>query len=276
MSFCGKADARQRQAARDAHPLSRGGAPHMTCEQDLVAMSVSRAVSFQQAARRATVGLQPGVLSLQISECSESDRVINAICMLNWESVTWSELLDVARIYYYFSIQFRENLQIACELYPGDEKLRQLEESECNTDNLSPWPDVADAGEKIDHDEFMRRLLALSPVDDVRRDRLDRMGQAYLQSIRAMEPEARARSIASYEDGGLERVFRAILRSRHWDGPSLRAFRHFLVEHIRFDSDPEQGHGSLSRHLTPYDGDVVPLWLEFQRMLVETAPTLLS
>jgi hypothetical protein len=184
--------------------------------------------------------------------------------------------LDIARIYYYFSIQFRENLQIARELYPDDEKLRQLEASECNTDNLSPWPGVVDAGEKVDHDEFMRRLLLLSPADDGRRHKLDLMGHAYLQSIRGMKPGARASSIASYEDGGLERVFRAILRCKYWEGPSLRAFKHFLVEHIRFDSDPEQGHGALSRHLTPHDSDVVPLWSEFHRMLVETVPALPS
>lgn len=184
--------------------------------------------------------------------------------------------MDVARIYYYFSIQFRENLQIACELYPEGEKLRELEEAECNTDNLSPWPGVAHAGEKIDHDEFMRRLLTLSPVDDGHRNTLDLIGQGYLQTIREMEPEARARSIASYEDGGLERVFRAVLRCRHWGSPSLRAFNHFLVEHIRFDSDAEHGHGALSRHLTPDDSQVLPLWSEFQRILVESVPGLLT
>jgi len=32
--------------------------------------------------------------------------------------------------------------------------------------------------------------------------------------------------IASYEDGGLERLFQAILAISHWNGPLLQAFRH--------------------------------------------------
>ncbi len=183
---------------------------------------------------------------MQISECVECEKIIEAICRLNWETLTQDDLTDVATGYYYFSIQFGENLRLARELFPADEKLRQLEEAECNTDNLSPWPGVAQANEKIDHDEFMRRLLTLSPIDDGRRNTLDRIGQRYLRKMRGMEPEARAGSIASYEDGGLERVFRAILRCEQWGSPLLQAFKHFLVEHIRFDSDVENGHGGLS------------------------------
>jgi hypothetical protein len=65
--------------------------------------------------------------------------------------------------YYYFSIQFRENLLVACRLYPRDPALRRLLEDqasklvsvECKTDKLSPWPDVALDGEPRDHDKFM-------------------------------------------------------------------------------------------------------------------------
>ena len=80
-------------------------------------------------------------------------------------------------------------------------------------------------------------------------------------------------ALASCEDGGLERVFRAMLTALHWNDPVLQAFKHFLSEHIRFDSDPEQGHGALCRHLTP-DERVMPLWAEFKEMLIETVPQL--
>ena len=213
---------------------------------------------------------------MQVSECSKSEGIIEAICCFNWEGISKADLLDVARIYYYFSVQFRENLQIACDLYPEDKKLRELEAGECNTDNLSPWPGVADAGEKMNHDEFMRRLLMLAQVDDGHRDTLDHLGESYLRAIRKIEPEARAQSIASYEDGGLERVFRAFLRSSDWTYPALQAFRHFLLEHIKFDTDTAQGHGALSRHLRPDDSKILPLWSEFQRALVSSVPSLLT
>jgi hypothetical protein len=80
-------------------------------------------------------------------------------------------------------------------------------------------------------------------------------------------------ALASYEDGGLERIFGAILTASQWNGPLLQAFKHFLSEHIRFDSDPTQGHGALCRHLTP-DDRIFPLWVEFKQMLIEAAPRL--
>jgi hypothetical protein len=88
-----------------------------------------------------------------------------------------------------------------------------------------------------------------------------------------MDDGSRASAIASYEDGGLEKVFCAILKAPHWNNPLLKAFRHFLTEHIRFDSDPEQGHGALCRHLTP-DDRVHALWAEFMDMLIQAAPRL--
>jgi hypothetical protein len=91
--------------------------------------------------------------------------------------------------------------------------------------------------------------------------------------VRQHDAVAKAMSIASYEDGGLEAVFRAILRAPNWNSPLLQAFRHFLKEHIRFDSDPEQGHGALSRHMDP-DDRVLPFWNSFLQLLVASAPQL--
>src|SRR5208282_86392 len=123
------------------------------------------------------------------------------------------------------------------------------------------------------HDEFMRRTLELTPILESRKRSLAATGQHYLTKVRAMDSNIRALALASYEDGGLERVFRAMLKAQHWNNPLLQAFKHFLVEHIRFDSDPEQGHGALCRHLTP-NNQVQPLWAEFKQMLIEAAPRL--
>ena len=146
---------------------------------------------------------------------------------------------------------------------------------ECATDNLSPWPGVAERGERMNHDEYMRRTLDLSPVSSKQAAYFAAAGQAYLAEMRALDPISRALSIASYEDDGLEKVFTAMLKFQHWDNALLRSFQHFLVEHVRFDSNPEAGHGALSRHLAP-DDRVVPLWSAFRDILVTCAPGLLS
>jgi hypothetical protein len=200
-------------------------------------------------------------------------QVIEDICDLNWSDLTREDVINVAWVYYYFSVQFREGLEVARKLYPEDDRLRQLDQGERDTDNLSPFPGVAAVGEKMNHDEFMRRTLALTPISENRRRSLATIGQVYLTKARALDDHTRASAIASYEDGGLESVFRAILKAPHWNGPLLKAFKHFLAEHIRFDSDPEQGHGALCRHLTP-DDRVHVLWAEFRKMLIQAAPRL--
>ena len=125
----------------------------------------------------------------------------------------------------------------------------------------------------MNHDEFMRRALTLSSMPPDRVGQLRELGSAYLERVRAADAVACALSIASYEDGGLETVFEAMLTFEHWENASLRAFRHFLSEHVRFDSDPEQGHGALSRHLTP-DDRVLLLWEAFRDILVASVPAL--
>ncbi len=151
--------------------------------------------------------------------------------------------------------------------------MEELDRGERDTDNLSPCPGVVSAGERVDHDEFMRRALDLEAVDEMRRRRLLTIGAAYLGKVRAADDATRALSLPTYEDGGLERVFRSILRARRWDGPLLQAFKHFLVGHIALDSNPKEGHGSLCRHLPP-NAQVFDLWLAFKQSLVAAAPVL--
>jgi hypothetical protein len=200
-----------------------------------------------------------------VSLCPQ--EIIDRICGFQWESLSEDEVLRIAYAYYYFSIQFRENLNIACSLHPEDRDLKTLHLEECNTDNLSPWPGVAEPGEKLNHDEFMRRLLVLQPVANERE--LKAAGEAYLAKVRAVDDLARAKSIASYEDTGLSSVFSAILRAPSWEGVPQQAFRHFLLCHISFDGDG--GHGDLARNLVP-DDTIVPLWAAFEEIFTKAVP----
>jgi hypothetical protein len=198
---------------------------------------------------------------------------VRLICTLNWRALDCSELVDVAWAYYYFSVQFRENVELARDLYPDDELLGELDRGERDTDNLSPWPGVAAAGERMNHDEFMRRALLLTPIESNRKRRLESIGTNYLARVKATDTTSRVHSLASYENGGLMSVFLAILTAPTWDEPVLRAFKYFLERHIHLDSDPNAGHGALCRHLVPNHQVVAP-WLEFHRLLVDAVPKL--
>jgi hypothetical protein len=202
-----------------------------------------------------------------------ADRtILDQICDLNWSSLDRQGITAVGWAYYYFSIQFRENLMVAYRLYPGD-LLKRLVQGECDTDNLSPWPGVVEAGEKVNHDEFMRRLLDLAPIEPATRQRIEEAGASYLAQTRAEDDVTKASCIASYEDGGLECLFTALLACQCWDTPLLAAFRHFLVRHIGFDSNPEGGHGALARHLAP-DARVDRLWRELYTLFIIAEPRL--
>jgi hypothetical protein len=200
-------------------------------------------------------------------------RIVDEICALDWSSLSRDEVVNTAWAYYYFSVQFCETVGIARRLYPDDRSLEELDAGERNTDNLSPCPGVVVVGERVDHDEFMRRTLQLETIDPARKRRLKAIGASYLEQIRAVDDETRVLSLASYEDGGLESVFRAILRAGRWDGPLLHAFRHFLEGHIALDGDPEHGHGALCRRFTP-SAEVHGLWAAFKKLLIAGAPGL--
>jgi hypothetical protein len=183
------------------------------------------------------------------------------------------DMVDVARAYYFFSIQFRESLEEARRLYPDDENLRQLEAGECDTDNLSPWPHIAAVGERLNHDEYMRRTLALMPCAAAKAEAVKAIGHRYLTATRSQPSSARAASLVSYEDGGLERVFKAMLTFAHWDTELLSAFHHFLRKHVEFDGGSETSHGALCRHIH-VDDSVLPLWLNFRDLLLEAVPAI--
>ena len=207
---------------------------------------------------------------MTVNVINRYQSVIDEIGDLNWPSMTRDELMAVSTAYYYFSVQFVEAVHVACKLYPSDPQLIELRQGECDTDNLSPYPRVAKPGEKMNHDEFMRRTVAMSSLDGDVRNRVESLGRAYLAEIHQFDPNTRAMSLSTYEDGGLETVFRAILSAPDWNEPSLGAFRHFLVEHIKLDSGE---HGGLCRHLVA-DDRILPLWNAFRDLLVGTAPRL--
>ena len=111
--------------------------------------------------------------NLKVQSTLQFEGVIDEICRLNWPNLREDDLVSVAWVYYYFSVHFGECLEIARKLYPDDDRLLELDRGERDTDNLSPWPGVAAAGERMNHDEFMRRTLA-SYEDQGKRSTIDR------------------------------------------------------------------------------------------------------
>ena len=79
-------------------------------------------------------------------------QVVQQIADLGWSVLSRDDLSCVQWAYYYFSVQFRESLEIACRLFDTDERLARLKREECDTANLSPFPGIALPGERMNHD----------------------------------------------------------------------------------------------------------------------------
>jgi hypothetical protein len=204
------------------------------------------------------------------------ESTVDEICGLDWAALDRFQLTAVAWADYYFSIQFRENLEVLHQEYPEDFQVQRLVQEECATDNLSPWRGLAETGEKLNHDEFIRRTLQLGQlVDRELQIAIETAGEAYLASSRRMDDQIKVMSISSYECSGLESVFKAMLQASDWNTALLQAFRHFVVKHVGFDSDPEQGHGVLVRHVAP-DHRVRGVWQEFRDLLTTAVPRLIG
>ena len=90
--------------------------------------------------------------------------VISDMCNLKWRPLARDGLIDVAWAYYYFSTHFRECMEAALERYPEDEKLVELDHGERDTDNLSPWPGVAEARRETGSRGVHAPDLTLTPI----------------------------------------------------------------------------------------------------------------
>ena len=88
---------------------------------------------------------------MTVNTLDRYQTTIDEIGNLNWSKLSRKELTAACCAYYYFSVQFVECVDIACDLYPTDANLIALREGECDTDNLSPYPGIAKSGERMNH-----------------------------------------------------------------------------------------------------------------------------
>ncbi len=81
----------------------------------------------------------------------------------DWRSRLEVEMVTVAWAYDYISLPFQERLEMSSGYDTEGQDLLRLGAMDEQISNLSPFPDVALAGEKTNHDAFKRRLLKPCP-----------------------------------------------------------------------------------------------------------------
>lgn len=181
----------------------------------------------------------------------EYKGVVEEIRGLEWKELSEKELQDLMYLAYTAAVEFAESLRIALELYPDNEKIREMAAGELNTKNLK----LDDYDEAGDHSEFLLHFLeknGLSPSEE-----LQRFANEYQESCRRLSDNTRAMSVFSREQE-LPSIFAEILKARDWEAPGLEAFRFYLQEHIELDTS-EGGHGELTEEM-PIDDSVKPFY----------------
>ena len=193
---------------------------------------------------------------------------------MNWRRLSIGELIDVAWAYYFFSIQFRENLLIARELLPDDAQLEQLGSRRKGYGQFISLS----RGCRRRGASGSRRVHAESVVADA--DRRASAAIASRRSARLISAKSAPltvgqgpRASRAMRTGVLRKCSGACCRPRIGRIPCSQGFKHFLEKHIEFDSDVENGHGGLCRHLPPNEG-VRELWTAFKESLIQVAPAL--
>lgn len=201
-----------------------------------------------------------------LSECFQANSAINRVCDIGWETLNEQQMTSAVWMFYFRSVQFRENLEAAIRLHPDNQNLRTLTEEELHTNNLSPYNGIAAEGEYLDHDTFLKRIIETHPIPPEKRQYLENLGKEYLDSMTKMPDEIKAMCLVSSEDGGSSKIYTNILTSPQncWKSNGMQAFRHFLQKHVEFDSTEgeDTGHGMLVRKLG-IDDRVAPMLDKF-------------
>tara|TARA_B100001989_G_C24540621_1_gene467343 strand:- start:1554 stop:2237 length:684 start_codon:yes stop_codon:yes gene_type:complete len=206
-----------------------------------------------------------------LSDCFQASSGVERICNLGWEDLSENQVKRALHGFYFFSQKFVDNLRTASNLYPEDDGIKSLMQEELNTDNLSPYNGVADEGEAMDHDVFLRRVIQISGLSEEENEELFTKGKQYLEAMDQMPPEAQLQCLVSCEDGGAIQMYSSVLKAQVLDSedPALQAFKHFLQKHVEFDNEEgaEAGHGTLVRKFEMEDKHIGPFWNHFADFL---------
>jgi len=161
---------------------------------------------------------------------------ISQIANFNWSKMSIYDILYLSLTTAY---EFAESLRIAQKFYPENKDIAAVASGELLTDNLY-YENYRRPGDHADYLAyfFVRKNLG-------RRVSLKAQVSAdiYLIKCESFTDGQRAMSIISREQE-LHKIFEKIVSSHNWKSNSLDFYEHYLLEHIRFDSQ-EGGHGDL-------------------------------
>lgn len=167
--------------------------------------------------------------------------IIEEIVHLSWNKLNAKDLQRLMYASEALSREMAEAVRCGLQLHPEDRFLQEMAKGEIGTSNIS----FQDFRRKADHSEFLLHFLNKS---EFRPDEaLKKETQNYLDLCRDFSAEVRLMTVVSREKE-LPPVFAAILDAQDWEAPGLDAYKYFLTEHVRLDSE-EAGHHELIKHI---------------------------
>ncbi len=193
-------------------------------------------------------------------------KVVERIYNLAWEKLSAKELQTLMVLSGYAALEFAESLRIALNEHRESKAFQGMAAGELKTTNLT----FDDYIKKGDHSEFLWHFIEKKGISTD--PNVTNTGKEYLQKVQTLPKEVRVMSIVSREYE-LSRIFARILKAKDWSLPGLQAFRYFLEEHIKLDSE-EGGHADLLQGFKV--DDRVTAFYEARLDLYRVIPTLFT
>ncbi len=165
-------------------------------------------------------------------------EIVQKIADLDWAKAAPEDIILLSLC---TAKEFASSLKLGVELYPNDERLKEMASGELNTDNM-PFEDYVRTG---DHWEFLEHFVAKHQIKPSRPDLLPAM-QEYVRAVEAFSDADRAMTVFSREEE-LTFIFRNIVSAHDWEQYGFGFYEYYLKQHIYFDSG-EHGHAWLTEH----------------------------
>lgn len=173
----------------------------------------------------------------------EYKKLVKQIANLNWSKANPG---DIVLLSLCTAKEFASSLRFGFELYPNDERFKEMASGELKTDNMT----FEDYTQKGDHWEFLEYFVRKNKIIPTQSAILDAM-KKYVSVVEGFSDSDRAMTVFSREEE-LTLIFEKIVGAHDWDALGLGFYKYYLKQHILFDSG-DNGHAHLTRHFPMHE-----------------------
>ncbi len=168
----------------------------------------------------------------------EYKKLVQKIANLDWAKANPG---DIVLLSLCTAKEFASSLRFGFDLYPNDERFKEMASGELKTDNMV----FEDYARKGDHWEFLDHFVTKYKITPTKSTIPSAM-ENYVSAVEGFSDADRAMTVFSREEE-LTLIFEKIVAAHDWDSLGFGFYKYYLKQHILFDSG-DNGHAHLTKH----------------------------